>query len=277
MTEIEINKEIDSITMPENLRISQMVREHRSCCENPAHKFEYYNFAFGQSPFHIPPPITEALRASADNGNYTVADGIMDLRKAISGFNRRHFGLDIDPERIMVGPGTKQLIYLALEIISGDVIIPSPSWIGYLPQVKILKKPYHIYHLKPEHDYRIDPDGLESFLAGLPKIQHMLILNNPHNPTGAVHTKQELKKIADICRNHNTLILSDEIYALTTYDIKKFTSLGNIYPEGTFITNGLSKDRSAGGYRLGSCIFPQNDTEKMKSAFKKTAAKYTRT
>ncbi|MFB5597556.1 MAG: aminotransferase class I/II-fold pyridoxal phosphate-dependent enzyme, partial [Nitrosopumilaceae archaeon] len=94
----------------------------------------------------------------------------------------------------------------------------------------------------------------------------------PHNPTGNVYTKEELKKIADVCKNNNTLVLADEIYALDTYDMNDFTSMGTIYPEGTFITNGLSKDRSAGGYRLGSCILPTTNSEKIFKDYKKVAA-----
>jgi len=100
----------------------------------------------------------------------------------------------------------------------------------------------------------------------------MLILNNPHNPTGIVYSRQELEKITEVCRKHNILVLADEIYALDTYDMKNFTSMGLVYPEGSFITNGLSKDRSAGGYRLGSCILPTTNTEKLQKDFKKVAA-----
>ncbi len=72
-------------------------------------------------------------------------------------------------------------------------------------------------------------------------------------------------------RNY-ALILADEIYALSTYDMNDFTSLAQLYPEGAFVTNGLSKDRSAGGYRLGSCILPQQDSDRLVKDFTKVAA-----
>ncbi len=75
-----------------------------------------------------------------------------------------------------------------------------------------------------------------------------------------------------VCREHNIFVVSDEIYALTTYNFEDFTSMGLVYREGTFVTNGLSKDRSAGGYRLGSCIVPDNSAEKLAEALKKVAA-----
>lgn len=99
-----------------------------------------------------------------------------------------------------------------------------------------------------------------------------MILNNPNNPTGAVCSETELRDIADVCRKHSTLILADEIYALTTYGVSRFQSMASIYPEGTFVTNGLSKDKSAGGYRLGSCIVPDYQTEVIKQNLTKVIA-----
>jgi aspartate aminotransferase len=135
-----------------------------------------------------------------------------------------------------------------------------------------MNKHFHTFHLKAESNFKIQPDTLDEFLSSLHENQHTLVLNNPHNPTGNVYTKEELEKIADVCRKNNTLVLADEIYALDTYDMNDFTSMGTIYPEGTFITNGLSKDRSAGGYRLGSCILPTTDSEKIFKDYKKVAA-----
>ncbi|MDW7727078.1 MAG: aminotransferase class I/II-fold pyridoxal phosphate-dependent enzyme [Candidatus Methanoperedens sp.] len=269
---ILVEPHVDTIKMPDNLRIGLMVSEHRKKCRNLACNFDYFGFAFGQSPFHVPPPIAQALCENAKKGHYSDAEGIPELREAIAGFNKRHFGLDPDPGRIIVGPGTKDLIHIIFDIVQGGVIIPSPSWIGYSPQVKLLDKHFHTFHLKPEFDYRIQPADLDMFLSGLPGGQHILVLNNPHNPTGIVYTRQELEQIADVCREHDTLVLADEIYALTTYASGNFTSMGLVYPEGTFVTNGLSKDRSSGGYRLGSCILPDNDPGNLRDDFTKVAA-----
>ncbi len=269
---ILVEPHVDAITMPENLRIGLMIAEHRKKCSNISCSFDYHGFAFGQSPFHVPAPLQKALAENVDNGHYSAAEGILELRSAIAGFNNRHFGLDVDPSRIIVGPGTKDLIHIIFDIVQGGVVIPSPSWIGYSPQITLLDKHFHTFHLKPEFGYRIQPDDLDEFISGLEGDQHTLLLNNPHNPTGVVYSKNELKSIAEVCRRHNTLVIADEIYALTTYEIGNFTSMGTIYPEGTFITNGLSKDRSAGGYRLGSVILPDECSEKLIEAFTKVAA-----
>ncbi len=272
MTDILVEPHVDSIAMPENLKVGLMVKEQRERCNSVGCDFDYYGLAFGQSPFHLPPPLQKALAVNANNGHYSDAEGISELRVSIASFNKRHFGLNVDASRIVVGPGTKDLIHTIFSIIKGGVIIPSPSWIGYNPQISLLEKHFHTFHLKPEYDYKIQSDDLEEFLKNLSEPQHILVLNNPHNPTGLVYTKDELTKISKVCKKHNTLILADEIYALSTYNMNEFTSMGLIYPEGTFVTNGLSKDRSAGGYRLGSCILPEGCSNKLIEDFKKVAA-----
>lgn len=274
--EVRIDPVVDSISMPENLKLGLMVAQARKTCAINGCSEEYAGFGFGQSPFHVPSSIVNSLARNANKGHYSNAEGIMELREAICDFNKRYFGLSVSPSRIVVGPGTKDLFFSIFTMINGTVIIPTPSWIGYYPQLKLLKKHYHPFKLKAEDDYKIQPDELDAFLSSLTheNSQHLLILNNPHNPTGAVYSKEELQQIAQVCRRNNVLVLADEIYALTTYQIKDFTSLGTIYPEGTFVTNGLSKDRSAGGYRLGYCILPEQTSNKLTEDFTKIAATF---
>jgi len=272
MNQIQVENQVDKVVMPDNLKVGLMVAEQRKKCASGGCTEEFHGLGFGQSPFHVLPVLSKALAEFAEKGHYSAAEGILELRIAISNFNKRHFGLDVDPNRIVIGPGTKDIINTLFGIIKGDVIIPSPSWIGYRPQIHLLNKHFHTFFLKPQHDYKIQPDEFEEFVSKLHEEQHTLVLNNPHNPTGALYTKQELENLAEVCRNNNVLVLADEIYALDTYDFSQFTSMGVVYPEGTFVTNGLSKDRSAGGYRLGSCILPTTSSEKIASDYKKVAA-----
>ena len=272
MKQIQVENQVDKVVIPDNLKVGLMVAEQRERCASRGCTEEFYGLGFGQSPFHVLPALSKALADSAEKGHYSAAEGILELRKSIAGFNKRHFGLDVDPSRIIIGPGTKDIINTLFGMIKGDVIIPSPSWIGYRPQIHLLNKHFHTFFLKLEHDYKIQPDEFEKFVSQLHDEQHILVLNNPHNPTGALYTRQELENLANVCRKYNVLILADEIYALDTYDFSQFTSMGLVYPEGTFVTNGLSKDRSAGGYRLGSCILPTTSSEKLASDYKKVAA-----
>jgi len=270
-SKIRIEPYVEKITMPENVRIGNLISEHRRKCTKNSCAFDYYGFAFGQSPFPVPSIVQRALCEHANKGTYSSTVGIEPLRTAMPSFMERYYGLEVDTDRIFVGPGTKEIISIIFDTIEGDIVIPTPSWIGYGPLISLKHKNSHTIKLDPSKGYKLDPNDLDKVLSEK-KGQHILVLNNPHNPTGAVYTREELTEIARVCDKHGALVLADEIYALTTYDFERFTSMGAIYPEGTFITNGISKDRSAGGYRLGYAILPSSCPEKVKSAFAKVAA-----
>ena len=259
--------------MPENLKLNTFLKEFHSDCIRPECSFGLYGFAFGQSPFPVPKIVQEALIKNADKGTYAPVPGITELRDAISRYNKHYFGMDISPERIYVGPGTKELIFNLLEVLHGTVILPTPAWLGYLPQIRLLKKNYHM--LPARANKKFSPDDLKKLALRLQDRQKILILNNPHNPTGLLYDKLELEEIADVCRDQNIIVISDEIYAQTTYNFSKFISMGKIYPEGTFVTNGLSKSHAAGGYRLGYVIFPQHAVDLMRQFKKILATEYT--
>lgn len=264
-----IDQQVEDIELPENLKLNTFLQEFHSECPHPECKFGYYGFAFGQSPFDVPTPVREALIKNADKGAYAPVPGIEKLRESVSKYNKHYFGLDIDPKRIYIGPGTKELIFNLLEILHGTVILPTPAWLGYLPQIRFLKKNYHM--LPTRANRKISPTDLRRLGLRLQDRQKILILNNPNNPTGLVYDRLELEEITDVCRELNIIVISDEIYAQTTYDFARFVSMGKVYPEGTFVTNGLSKSHAAGGYRLGYVIFPQHAID-VKRQFKKILA-----
>ena len=264
-----VDQQVEDIEMPENLKLNTFLKEFHSDCPHSECSFGLYGFAFGQSPFQVPLLMQEALMKNANQGTYAPVPGIPELRNAISKYNKHYFGMDITPERIYVGPGTKELIFNLLEILHGTVILPTPAWLGYLPQIRFLKKNYHM--LPAKSNKKFSPGDLRKLALRLQDRQKILILNNPHNPTGLLYDKFELEEIAYVCRDQNIAIISDEIYAQTTYDFSKFISMGKIYPEGTFVTNGLSKSHAAGGYRLGYVIFPQHAVD-LKRQFKKILA-----
>ncbi len=268
-----VDQQVEDIELPENLKLNTFLQEFHSDCLHPECGFGYYGFAFGQSPFPVPKAVQTALIKNADKGAYAPVAGIPELRETISKYNKYYFQMDVDPQRIYVGPGTKELIFNLLEVLHGTVILPTPAWLGYLPQIRLLKKNFHM--LPARSNGKISPNDLRKLALRLHDKQKILILNNPHNPTGVVYNKLELEEIADVCREQGICIISDEIYAQTTYDFSKFVSMGKIYPEGTFVTNGLSKSHAAGGYRLGYVIFPQHALEVRKQFKKILATEYT--
>lgn len=270
MKKFVIDQQVEDTEMPENLKLNTFLKEFHSDCKHPQCDFGFYGFAFGQSPFPVPKIVQKALQDNASKGSYAPIAGVTELRDAISEYNKYYFGLDVDPRRIYIGNGTKQLIYNILELLHGTVILPTPAWLGYLPQIRFLKKNFHMLSTH-KNSGKISPDALNHLALRLHDRQKILILNNPNNPTGLLYDRLELEEIVDVCRMHNIAVISDEIYAQTTYDFKRFVSMGEIYPEGAFITNGLSKSHAAGGYRLGYVIFPQH-TGDIKPHFRKLQA-----
>ncbi len=275
MPKFIIDQQAEDIEIPENLRLNTFLKEFHSNCPHTECNFGFYGFAFGQSPFPVPAIVQEAFRKNVDKGTYAGVAGIPELRDAISHYNKDYFDFDVDASQIYVGPGTKELIFNLLEVLHGTVILPTPAWLGYLPQIRFRKKNFHM--LPVSNNKKITARKLEHLSLRLHDRQKILILNNPNNPTGLVYSKLELEEIADVCRKQNIIVISDEIYAQTTFDFKKFVSMGTIYPEGTFVTNGLSKSHSAGGYRLGYVVFPTESNKLQQHFMKICATEYTST
>jgi aspartate aminotransferase len=267
---IMIDARVDRIQQPDTLRFSQLVSEQKNVCKVTQCCDTFYSFGKAESPFPIPDDIRIEISGKSCPGILADPAGILELREAVSGFYARNYQISASPDRVIIGHGVKGLALPIFTIIAGSVI--SPGWLGYLPQLRILNKPYYRLYGHFPSQYKIRPSQLAAMLKGLVKSQHLLILNNPGYPTGNLYTEKDLTEIASICREYNTLILANEAYSLLTYDLSKFISMGSIYPEGTFVLNGLSMDRSAGGLRIGTCILPEGSDQILKDEFIKILA-----
>ncbi|UCD25145.1 MAG: aminotransferase class I/II-fold pyridoxal phosphate-dependent enzyme [Gemmatimonadota bacterium] len=219
-----------------------------------------YHLAFGESRFPIHPKIAAALGANAQRRSYTSALGIAELRRAIAEHYGRRFDLDVAPERVVVGPGSKSLIFSALMALGEEIIIPQPSWVSYGPQVHILGKPVTFVPTRPETNYELELDVLEERIHdsrqnwGNPEV---FIVNSPKNPTGTVMRPEKVEALAGFARDHELMVLSDEIYALTLFSTIPHVSISQFYPEGTVVFGGLSKSLPLGGWRVGTAIMPR--------------------
>lgn len=252
--------------MPENLELGMMVQKHRFAYKEGRESYDYHAFVLGQSPFHTPYTIQEALAQAAKHSFYSPAKGIEALTKEVIGFHERHFNLTLSSDRIVIGNGTKMIMFMLMSMLEGHYIVPSPAWIGYVPLLEYLGKSYETVRLNHHENYKIKPEFLDKIMSNASQTP-IFVLNNPHNPTGALYTKSELKALVDVCRKYGAYVISDEIYALVTYQQESFTTMANLYPEKTFVTNGISKDRSAAGYRLGTCILPSEYTVLFKDKY----------
>ncbi len=263
-----------TIPQPANLKINERLNADSRICQVVGCRRPYNNFAFGQSPYPPPPRVVEALRSEASRNRYLPTAGLPQLRDLIADYYSRNFGFPCVADQVLVSPGSKEMIAIALAALEGTVVIPAPSWVSYLPLATILKKKTLTIHTTRKDGFKLTPASLEHAVASLHTPQKVLILNNPNNPTGAVYSEQELTSLTAVFRRHNIVVISDEIYARTLFDDIEFVSLASVYPEGTIVTGGLSKDQSCGGYRLGVGIFPRQATSVIEAAVTMAGSTY---
>ncbi|MBW2688638.1 MAG: pyridoxal phosphate-dependent aminotransferase [Deltaproteobacteria bacterium] len=216
---------------------------------------QVYKMGLGQSPFPVPVPVVEALQANAHQKDYLPVRGLPALQEAVAGYYQRTQHLNFNPEHILVGPGSKELMFILQLVYYGDLVIPTPSWVSYAPQAHIIGR--HVHWLPTSRDNRwlLTPDELEKLCKQDPSKPRIVILNYPNNPTGCSYTDDELKALAEVARTYQIIILSDEIYGELDFD-GAHVSIARHYPEGTIISGGLSKWCGAGGWRLGTFAFP---------------------
>lgn len=262
---MKLSSNYNGLSLPENLEISMKIRAER---ESNTNVMPYHNFILGQSPFPVPNEIQEALADNSNKGMYSPFYGLKQLTKNIIEFNKKHFDLTLNENQVIFGYGTKHLMQILVSIIEGHYFVPVPAWVGYLPIIKHYKRDFSPIRLKNKNHWKLTAGQLENHFSQI-DTHKVLIFNNPHNPTGAVYTLEEMNEVVEVCRKYDVTVISDEIYALMTYEIGTFVSMAKIFPENTFVTNGISKDRSAAGYRFGTCILPTQNTDDLQLIFRK--------
>lgn len=216
-----------------------------------------YRLGLGQSPFPVPKQIVESLRQNAHEKDYLPAKGHPQLREAVAEYHRRRDQVSVTGNNVIVGPGSKELMFLLQMVYYGELMVPTPCWVSYVPQAQIIGRTVSLIHTNFEDKWRIAPDRLEEHCEKeedtyRPRI---LILNYPGNPEGCTYTAKELEEIASVARKYQLILLSDEIYGQLNHK-GEHISVARYYPEGTIISSGLSKWCGAGGWRLGTFTFP---------------------
>ena len=257
-----INKNIASLKQSSTLLINEKVKELRKKGESINH------FGFGQSPFPIHSSIVEELKANANNNHYLPVAGLEQLRAQIVSFLFDNQDIDTNKDSVFIGPGSKELLYQSILIFEGDFLIPKGSWVSYIPQIQSKGGNYYIVETQFKNDFKITPADLDAFFKTRKTTnQQILILNSPNNPTGAVYKDDEYKALAETCRAHNIIVFSDEIYSQINFSAPFSPSISKYYPEKTIVFGGLSKVFSAGGYRLGYMVLP-NEFKHLQDVYK---------
>lgn len=221
----------------------------------------------GQPDFDTPWHIREAGIRSLEEGRtyYTSNSGTVELRREISAYQKRRFGLEYDPKNeIIVTVGGSEAIDLALRAvvnIGDEVIVPEPCFVCYSPLVTLAGGAPVTINLRAENDFRLTAAELEAAIT--PKTK-AVVLAFPNNPTGAVLDGNDLENLAEVIRRHNILVISDEIYAELTYG-ERHVSIAPLdgMRERTIIAAGFSKSYAMTGWRLGYTLAPPEITAQM--------------
>ncbi|MBT3800741.1 MAG: aminotransferase class I/II-fold pyridoxal phosphate-dependent enzyme, partial [Bacteroidetes bacterium] len=224
-----MNLNVRGLELSATLAINEKSNKLRSEGKN------IYKLGLGQSPFPVPESVVEALRQNAHQKDYLPVKGLPKLREAITEFNLITEKVQFEPENIMIGPGSKELIFLLQLVYYGDLIIPTPSWVSYSPQAKIIGRNVHWVQTKKENQWRLTPEKLEEICESDPERPRIVILNYPSNPTGYTYPLERLKQLAQVARKYRVILVSDEIYGMLHHN-NKHVSIARFYPEGTIIS-----------------------------------------
>ncbi|WP_288629604.1 aminotransferase class I/II-fold pyridoxal phosphate-dependent enzyme [uncultured Leuconostoc sp.] len=234
---------------------------------SPIHSFDekvsdipnILKLTIGEPDFSVPQHIKEAALAaiSADDSHYSVSAGKKTLRQAASDFLNDRYGLDFDPaEEIITTVGATEGLYTLLAAIlnpDDKVLIPTPAYPVYAEMTRI-NGGHPVFIDVSEDEFVLTPDHLHEIIATEDHIK-AIIITNPSNPTGVTYTAEQLKALADVVRETDILIISDEIYSELSYD-GPHVSMASILPEQTIVVNGVSKSHAMTGYRIGILAGP---------------------
>lgn len=254
---ITFSPRVNRISMSPSAVAAQKVRELRAAGR------DIIGLTIGEPDFETPPHVKQAVvEALARNETrYPPMDGIPLLKEAVRGKFRRDNGLDYAVDQIMVGTGSKQILFSALQatVSAGDeVIIPAPYWISYIDMTVVADGVPVVVNSGIESGFKITAQQLEAAIGPRTK---WLLLNSPGNPSGAIYSRDELLALAQVLRSHpHVWVLSDDIYEHLRFDGIEFCTMAQVAPDlaaRTLTVNGVSKAYAMTGFRLGFAAGPR--------------------
>ena len=221
----------------------------------------------GEPDFKTPWHVREAAISSLEKGKttYTSNTGLLEFRKQIASYLERRFNVSYDPScEMIITVGGSEAIDLAIRAIiepGDEVLIVEPAYVCYVPMTELCGGVPVVIPTRVEDKFKLTPELLKKYIT--PKTK-MLILPYPNNPTGAIMTEEDLKKIAEVIKDTNIVVLTDEIYGELTYGRKHFSfaSLPDMR-DRTIYVGGFSKSYAMTGWRLGYACAPKEITKQM--------------
>lgn len=203
-----------------------------------------------QTPRHIVDACIEALNAGMTK--YIGALGLPELREAVAEKSRDENGIPCETANALIAP-TKHALFESVfaTVNPGDeVLLPDPAWVSYVPFISMAEgKPVPV-QLLAEDEFRMTPEHVAERITPNSKV---IMLNSPSNPCGSVNTEDDIRGIADLAKDHDLTVITDEVYEKIVYDGMKHISIASLPDmfERTITVNGFSKTYSMTGWRLG--------------------------
>ena len=214
----------------------------------------------GEPDFDTPSHIISAAQQALEEGftHYGPGAGLPELRQAVAAYLQRWRGIDVDPLRVIVTPGGKPIMFFAILALinpGDEVIYPDPGFPIYESMARFVGGTPVAMPLREERGFRFDPD---EFLSLVSDRTRLIIINSPHNPTGSILTHADLEVVADVARERNIVVLSDEIYSRLLYNGQRHESIATLdgMLDRTILLDGWSKTWAMTGWRLGFGVFP---------------------
>ncbi len=257
MASIKLSPRLSRIKLSPSTIAAQKVRDLRAAGR------DIIGLTIGEPDFNTPEHVKRAVVAAMDRNEtkYPPIFGIPQLREAVRCKFIRDNGLDYAVDQIMVGTGSKQILFntLLATLEAGDeVIIPAPYWISYLDMTLVADGTPVVVDCSMENGFKITPQQLEAAITPRSK---WLMINSPGNPSGAIYSRSELLALAEVLRRHPQVwILSDDIYEHLRFDGVEFCTMAQVAPdlaERTLTVNGVSKAYAMTGFRLGFAAGPR--------------------
>ena len=219
------------------------------------------SFNVGEPDFDTPAAICDALKQAVGEGKtrYVAVGGILPLRKAVAAKLRKDNGLEYSPDQVIITTGGKQAVFNAVMTVCNpgdEVIVVAPCWVSYVEMIRLAEAVPVV--VQSDADYHLSIDNIRSALTDHTRA---VIINTPNNPTGAVYAEDELRDLAELAKEHDFYILSDEIYEKLIYGDKKHVSIASLSQdayERTITLNGFAKAYCMTGWRLGYAAGPQD-------------------
>lgn len=232
----------ESATLALNARAKKMAAEGKTI----------YNLTAGELATDTPEYVQAAVKHTLEKNKYTPVAGLIDLRQKIAAHAKQFYGLDwIGPEHVVVTGGAKPALYatfLSLINPGDEVIVPVPAWVSYMDLIElaggVVVKP------RLTDDYDLNVEALKEAIS--PKTKAILI-NSPHNPTGAVFSKQSVRALASLIKGKDITLISDDIYSKLVFS-EDFYLVPKAGFDRLVIINGFSKSQALTGWRIGYMI-----------------------